>query len=125
MKMTKTSPAQELERFLNYVEACTQEYRLAYDSVNQEDRRLQDLVHDMEFARDKAERNRIATRLHNSRVLRRQNKDIVKRNEGLVKFFEDQNHRATLNKMRQLLGRQRKEEEYLAGERTYKPRIKD
>ena len=54
-----------------------------------------------------------------------QNKDIVKRDEGLVKFFEDQNHKTTLNKMRQLLGRQRKEEEYLAGERTYKPRIKD
>lgn len=61
--MAKTSPAQELERFLNYVEVCTQEYRLAYDAVNQEDRRIQDLVHDMEFARDKAERNRIATRL--------------------------------------------------------------
>lgn len=42
-----------------------------------------------------------------------------------MKFFEDQNHKATLNKMRQLLGKQRKEEEYLAGERTYKPRIKD
>lgn len=123
--MKGTSPAKELERFLNYVEACAQEYRLAYDAVNEEDRRLQDLVHEMEFARDKAERNRIATRLHNSRVTRRQNKDIVKRNEGLVKFFEDQNHRVTLNKMRQLLGRQRKEEEYLTGERTYKPRIKD
>lgn len=61
--MKGTSPAKELERFLNYVEACTQEYRMAYDAVNEEDRRLQDLVHEMKFARDKAERNRIATRL--------------------------------------------------------------
>lgn len=121
--MKGTSPAQELQRFLNYVDACAQEYRLAYDAVNEEDRRLQDLIHEMEFAADKAERNRIATRLHNSRVLRRQNKDIVKRDEALVKFFEDPGNRAMLNKMRQLLGRQRKEEEYLAGERVYKPRV--
>lgn len=121
--MKETSPAQELQRFLNYVDACAQEYRLAYDAVNEEDRRLQDLIHEMEFAADKAERNRIATRLHNSRVLRRQNKDIVKRDEALVKFFEDPGNRAMLNKMRQLLGRQRKEEEYLAGERVYKPRV--
>lgn len=33
-------------------------------------------------------------------------------------------NRKILNKMRQLLGRQRKEEEYLEGERTYKPRVK-
>lgn len=33
-------------------------------------------------------------------------------------------NRKILNKLRQLLGRQRKEEEYLEGERTYKPRVK-
>ena len=60
-------------------------------------RRLQDLVHAMEFAVDKSER--------------------------IVKFFEEQKNRDTLNRMRQLLGQQRKEEEYLDGERVYKPRV--
>ena len=50
------------------------------------------------------------------------NKDMAKMNEKLVKFFEDQKNRDTLNRLRQLLGQQRKEEEYLLGERTYKPR---
>lgn len=118
------SPAKELEQFLNFVDTCIQEYRLAYDQMNEEDKRLQDLLHEMEFAADKAERNRVATKLQQSRRRRRQNKDTVKRNERVVKFFEEQNHRATLNKMRQLLGQQRKEEEYLDGERTYKPRVK-
>ena len=70
-----------------------------------------------------SERNRAATRLQQSRRTRRKNKDIVLMDEKLVKFFEDQNHRATLNKMRQLHGQQRKTEEYLQGERVYKPRI--
>lgn len=78
----------------------------------------------MEFAGDRAERNRVATKLQTSRKQRRRMKDLMKRDEQVVKFFEDPENRKILNKMRQLLGRQRKEEEYLEGERTYKPRVK-
>ena len=78
----------------------------------------------MEFAGDRAERNRVATKLQTSRKQRRRMKDLMKRDEQVVKFFEDPENRKILNKMRQLLGRQRKEEEYLEGERTYKPRAK-
>lgn len=123
MSIKKTSPAEAIEMFLNFVDTNASEYRLAYDAVNEEDKRLQDLLHEMEFAADKNERNRTATKLQKSRRLRRENKDIAKRNERLVKFFEDQKNRDTLNRLRQLLGQQRKEEEYLRGERTYKPRV--
>jgi hypothetical protein len=119
----ESSPAKALEEFLNAVAASKQEYQYAYDAVNEEDRRLQDLLHEVEFAPNKAERNRSATKLQQSRRRRRECKDIVKKNEKLVKFFEEQKNRETLNRMRQLLGQQRKEEEYLASERTYKPRM--
>lgn len=119
----ESSPAKVLEEFLNAVAASKQEYQYAYDAVNEEDRRLQDLLHEMEFAQNKAERNRSATKLQQSRRCRREYKDMVKKNEKLVKFFEEQKNRETLNRMRQLLGQQRKEEEYLASERTYKPRM--
>ena len=119
----ESSPAKVLEEFLNAVAASKQEYQYAYDAVNEEDRRLQDLLHEMEFAQNKAERNRSATKLQQSRRRRREYKDIVKKNEKLVKFFEEQKNREALNRMRQLLGQQRKEEEYLASERTYKPRM--
>lgn len=118
------TPAQQLEMFLNFIDQCCADCRYAYEAVNEEDKRLQDLLHEMEFAPDKAERNRVATKLQHSRKERRRNKDIVKLNELVVKFFEEKGHRDTLNKMRQLLGRQRKEEEYLFGERVYKPRVK-
>jgi len=118
------TPAERLAEFLGFIDQCYTDYQSAYDAVNAEDKRLQDLLHEMEFAADKAERNRVATRLQNSRKERRRNKDTAKLNEQVVKFFDEKGHRDTLNRMRQLLGRQRKEEEYLFGERVYKPRAK-
>lgn len=117
------SPAEHLEAFLNFVDQCASEYNYAYGKVGEEDKRLQDLLHEMEFATNKAERNRVATKLQQSRKRRRENKDICQRCEHIVKFFEDQNNRKMLNQMRQLLGRQRKTEEYLQSDRTYKPRV--
>lgn len=119
----KRTPAEALEDFLNYYDSSVLEYRYACDMVSEEDKRLQDLLHAMEFAKDRSERNKVATRLQQSRKSRRNNKDLVKMNEKLVKFFGDQKNRDTLNRLRQLLGQQRKEEEYLLGERTYKPRV--
>lgn len=116
------SPAEQLEAFLKFVDQCTQEYRFAHASVGDEDKRLQDLVHEMEFAPDKAARNRVATKLQQSRRSRREKKDVVVRTEKIVKFFEEPGHRGTLNKLRNLLGQQRREEEYLQSKRTYKPR---
>ena len=123
--MTKQrSPAEEIEAFLNFVDRCSREYTYAQDMVKEEDKRLQDLLHEMEFAADRGERNRVATKLQASRRERRANKDIVQRDELLVEFFKEPENRKVLNKLRQLLGRQRKEEEFLAGERVYKPRAK-
>lgn len=118
------SPAEQLEIFLNFIDLCNSRYGFAYENVSLEDRRLQDLLHEIEFAPGKSERNKAATKLQGSRRIRRENKDEVQRYERIVKFFEDQNNRRTLNQMRQLLGQQRKEEEYLSSERVYKPRVR-
>ena len=67
--------------------------------------------------------NRAAKSLQRSRRERRKNKDMVKLYERIVKFKEDQNNRRTINLLRQLLGQQRKEEEYLRSNRTYKKRM--
>ncbi|MCI8536729.1 MAG: hypothetical protein HFG68_14420 [Hungatella sp.] len=117
------TPAESLEDFLKFVDQCYQEHQIAQEAVSKEDKRLQDLLHELEFAQEKGERNRVATKFQRSRRERRKYKDIIKRNELVVKFFEEKPHRDTLNKLRQLLGRQRKEEEYLSSERIYKPRV--
>ena len=43
--------------------------------------------------------------------------------ELIVNFFNESEHKRTMNKMRQLLGQQRKEEKFLNGEKVYKPRV--
>lgn len=118
----RISKAKAIESFLKLIEECESEYNLAFKLVGNEDKKLQDILHEMEFAPDKLTRNRIATKLHNSRVNRRKNKDIVTHNEEIVKFFRDQQNKNTLLKMKDLLTRQQKKEEYLNGDRQYRIR---
>lgn len=120
----KKEASETLSEFLDFLDTCERQYQTAKDAVGLEDRRLQDLLHELEFAQDKAERNRVATKFQRSRRERRKQKDEAQRLELIVNFFNEQNHKNTVKKMRQLLGRQRKEEEFLKGKRTYKPRVK-
>lgn len=120
----KKEASETLSEFLDFLDTCERQYQTARDAVGLEDRRLQDLLHELEFAQDKAERNRVATKFQRSRRERRKQKDEVQRLELIVNFFGEQNHKNTVKKMRQLLGRQRKEEEFLRGKRVYKPRVK-
>ena len=112
-----------LQEFLNYIDQCRNAYQLAQGEVELEDKRLQDLLHELEFAENVNEKRRSGTKLQQSRRERRRQKDEVKRLRLLIEFFNDPANKSTLNKMRQLLGRQRKEEEFLNGDRIYKPRV--
>jgi hypothetical protein len=115
-------PSVYIETFLDFIDQCKTDYQSAYDAVGDYDKLQQDLLHEMEFAQDKSERNRVATKMHRCRVDRRKNKDAVKELDEIVKFFNEMNNRNTVNKLKQLLGRQRKTEEYLESDRVYKPR---
>ena len=112
-----------LQEFLNYIDQCRNAYQLAQGAVELEDKRLQDLLHELEFAENVNEKRRSGTKLQQSRRERRRQKDEVKRLRLLIEFFNDPANKSTMNKMRQLLGRQRKEEEFLNGDRIYKPRV--
>ena len=112
-----------LQEFLKYIDQCRNAYQLAQGAVELEDKRLQDLLHELEFAENVNEKRRSGTKLQQSRRERRRQKDEVKRLRLLIEFFNDPANKSTLNKMRQLLGRQRKEEEFLNGDRIYKPRV--
>lgn len=122
----RSKPSVRLEDFLNYIDQCRTDYQIAVNAVEEADKKEAiDFLHGFEFAKDKSERNKLATQCHYSRVERRKNKDTVDELEDIVKFFEELNHKNTINKMRQLLGKQRKTEEFLRSERVYKPRKGD
>lgn len=114
--------SEEIKRFLDFVDQSRKEYSSAMDGMHLEEKRLQDFLHAIVFAPTAKERSKICTKLHKSRQERRRQKDTVEELEALVKFFQEPQHKKTLDQMTQLLGRIRKVEKYLA-ERQYKPRV--
>ena len=68
-------PGEIITEFLNFLETADREYGSAYADVGKEDSRVQTFLHDMEFAPSGKERNKIATRLQQSRRARRKGKD--------------------------------------------------
>lgn len=121
----KMEVSEVIAEFLDYVDWAKEAYQAAHCAVGVEDKRLQDLLHQLEFSENENEKRRAGTRLQQSRKERRRQKDRVKRLELFVKFCNEPEHKKTLNKMRQMLGAQRKEEKYLNSERVYKPRMED
>lgn len=121
--MNDKLPSECISDFLSFLDHACSEYQSASDVVSKEDRKVQDYIHMIEFAADKAERNRNATALQRSRRYRRAEKDKTILYDEVIKFCDE--NRKFLNSLRQLLGRQRKEEEYLHSNRTYKKRALD
>lgn len=119
------APSRVIEAFLDWLAECDQEYKEAKEQVKTEDLRLVDLVHEMEFAEGRDERNRIATKLHRSRCYRRERKDQVQLLEPVQKFLADPKTRETINRMKTMKGQLKKTEEYLSGERTYTHRVQE
>lgn len=121
--MNDKQPSEYISEFLSFLDQACSEYQSAFDAVSKEDKKVQDYIHMIEFAADKAERNRNATALQRSRRYRRAEKDKTILYGEVIKFCDE--NRKFLNSLRQLLGRQRKEEEYLHSSRTYKKRALD
>ena len=48
--MMQKEPSEVLSEFLNFLDECEIRYQTAHEAVGLEDRRLQDLLHEMEFA---------------------------------------------------------------------------
>ncbi len=119
------TPSEIIQEFLNQIECWKTEYNMAFENVGREDKRLQDLVHELEFSQNARERNRVASKLHKSRKIRRKNKDTVLLLENVVSFFEEPQNKKVLNQLVQLLGTQRKQEKMILSERSYRPRVEE
>ena len=118
-------PSKQLEDFLVFAKECRETYQISYSCVGDEDRRLQDPLHALEFTDNKYDMHAEALRLWESRKERRRNKDTALLYSNLAQYFQSASGQKFLNELRQLLGRQRKEEEYLEGHREYRKRVED
>lgn len=116
-------PSKDIENFIRLVEQCKKIYNFEYENVGTEDKKTQTFLHDIEKTSTAKERSKIATQIHKSRNIRRESKDKVLLTEKINEFFNDKQHQATFNKLSQLLGEQRKVENYVYGDREYKKRV--
>lgn len=121
--MEQLKPSEVIENFLSYIENVKTEYEENFAIVGEEDRRLQDLLHALEFAPNKQERNKIATQFQRSRQRRRKAKDKVLELEKVYEFQKDQANRPFFKKLKGALIQQKGTEQYLAGQREYKKRV--
>lgn len=90
----------------------------------EEDKRHQDLMHEIEFEEDPDKIAEIGMRVHQNRVQRRVYKDIYAVTAPVVKFAREPQNKKAMDLARQLLGEVRKVEKRQEN-RTYIPRIKE
>lgn len=116
--------SERIKEFLDFIDGCTTEYVHVSEELDKENKRQQDLLHAIEFEPKSKERNKLCTKLHKSRNDRRKYKDNMEELEEIAAFFQDKQHKKTLDQMTQLFGRIRKIEKYHEN-RTYYPRVRD
>ena len=124
MNITGMVISEELEKITEFFDACISQYDFSWDQVGIEDKRLQDLLHAIEFEPQAKERYKLSTKLHDSRVNRRINKDQTEVLRPLYDFLNDERHRRSIQQLKQVLGAVRKaEKSHLF--RTYHPRVEE
>ena len=120
-KQEKSS--KNLEYFLNYIREMIVNYNYHNGAVNVEDKRSQDLLHELELGPSK-NKDRVATKLRKSRKERRIHKDFVEINTPIYNYFVCSEGKVVIHKLEEILGDMRKQEKQKQN-RIYVPRIKD
>lgn len=114
--------SEHLSEFLSFVR-CVRTFReFAENTVSDDDKKSQDIMHQIELGCYK-DRAKFATQLAHIRQHRRKYKDYITINQQLCDYFNSQEFVKVYNKLEQILGDVRKQERYVESHRTYNPRI--
>ena len=116
--------SEQVKGFLDFVDECRELNSMAYDGVGEEDKRHQDLMHEIEFEDNPKKIAEIGMRIHQNRVQRRVYKDMYEVTFPVIEFVREPQNKKALDSARQLLGRIRKVEKYHEN-RVYIPSIKE
>lgn len=123
--MKERKPSEVIEEFLTFLENANNDHAECEHAVELCNKRNIDYLHDMEFAKDKGERNRIATKMHNNQVQRRCAKDKALELEKPASFISNKTNKPFIGQLKRLLKEQKDREAYLANDREYIRRAGD
>ena len=116
-------PSEQITNFLNFVSAAQSHYKFCDDEMRKQEQLTQDYLHSLELDDLKCnERSKIATKLATNRKDRRYYKDRVEELEPIIAFFNESQNKKVLDKLQQVLGQVRKQENYHK-DRTYTPKV--
>lgn len=123
--MREKKQSEIISAFLKLLDDVPKEYKVAYDIVNEKDKEVQDIMHEVELNQLKTnEKAKLMTELQNNRRERRYWKDKVDEYQPLNDYLnQSKEFKNVINQLKQILGKVRKAEKYLE-ERIYKPRIR-
>ena len=120
--MRNANASDVVQAFLDWLSETKDKQEKSWQIVIEEDSKVQDFLHEMEFEPSNKKRAVISTRLHDSRVKRRSAKDTSKLLKPVTDFVRDATNRNLIKMMKQLRTDLKSVEDYVFGERTYKPR---
>ena len=105
------------------VDSAKADYKWNSDEVTRLDGLMQDYLHKLELDDlDYKARGRLATKMRDTRRLRRASKDTVQTLQPLIDFLGSEKGKQAINLMRETLGKTRKVEQFMET-RTYRNRV--
>ena len=116
------NPSVKIEEFVQFLKDCRTEYKEAKEKVKEYDSMDRHIywAHAFEFAKDKNERNRLATAFQKERKERREYKNICDLYEYINAFVNNDSNKSTLKRLEGVIKTQKHQEEYLGNQRAYK-----
>ena len=111
--------------FLDWLSEMKDKQEKSWQIVVDEDSKVQDFLHEMEFESNNKRRAVISTRLHDSRVKRRVSKDTSKLLKPVTDFVREATNRNLIKLMKQMRSDLKSAEEFVFGQREYKKRAKE
>lgn len=124
--LMKQAEASDVFRaFLDWLTDMDELRKKSWETVNIEDEKVKDFLHEMEFEPNNKKRAVIATRLHKSRLDRREAKDRVDLYKSVTDFIREATNKNLIKMMKKTMGDLKVAENYVYGEREYKPRVKE
>lgn len=118
----RKKPSKITQEFVEFLEESKKLYEFAKKKCEEYDSMERHIywAHKFEFAKDKNERNRLATAFQKERQERRRYKNICDENKVLIGFINSDNNKGALKRLKGMIEPQKREEEYVSNKRVYK-----
>ena len=125
MSNVERKPSEIIENFINLISTSHTEYESIMSIAKSYDKKTITWIHDFEVANNYDERCKLATALHREREIRRQHKDRAELFKKIHEFASQEKNKQVLKSLKWLLSEQKKQKEYLEGDREFKHRVGD